>query len=142
GREARAPHVGRRRDRAGLGQRLRFLDQLRRDAGSLGRRLPPRLALSDHPTTSLVSHDRYGSNPRSTRRASSSGTSYGCRSRTARHSASHLDTSVLSSTTTSLSSLTSPSQRDTQLPAGSSLPPPPPTSTAWPRGLTGEPVPI
>src|SRR5207247_10532928 len=97
--------------RAGPGQRLRSPDPRRRDASPLGRRLPPRLALADHLTTSLVSHDRYGSNPRSTRRASSSGTSYGCRSRTARHSASHLDTSVLSSTTPPPSSLTSPPQR-------------------------------
>src|SRR5437899_5408068 len=36
-----------------------FLDELRRHAGPLGRRLPPRLALADHPSTSLVSQERY-----------------------------------------------------------------------------------
>src|SRR6266550_2854415 len=53
---------------------------------------------------------RYRSSPCSTGSASSSGTWYGCRSRTAAHSASHFDASVFSRTTTSASSLTCPSQ--------------------------------
>src|SRR6185437_12619577 len=111
GREAGAGYLRRRCDAAGLGKRFRFLDQLGRDPGPLGRRLPSWLALADHPTTSLVSQARYGSSPRSTGNAKSSGTWYGCRSRTAAHSASHLDASLFSRTTTSASSVTCPSQR-------------------------------
>src|SRR5207247_194084 len=63
------------------------------------------------PPTSLASQARYGSSPRSTGSASSSGTSYGCYARTAAASASHLRASVLSNTTTSVSSVTFPAHR-------------------------------
>src|SRR5207237_443802 len=72
-RQPRPGHIGGRRDGALVRQRRRLLDQLGRHAGPIGRRLPARLTLADHPTTSCASQERYGSSPPSTGSASPPG---------------------------------------------------------------------